>query len=80
MAININPNRINIQPGTGTKPRLGQRRPEREEDEASLIVPTRADVNNIPAPESLATLVRSAIASLRKGVHWDRGTIINLLV
>ncbi len=46
----------------------------------TLTPPERAFVNFIPSPESLATLIDSAIAALRKGVRWDRGTILNLLV
>ena len=42
--------------------------------------PARAHVNFIPSPDSLATLINSALAALRKGVFWDRGTILNLLV
>lgn len=76
MAIDINPNRINIRTGTAGKP--ADRRRQSEAD-APVIVPKRADVNTIPAPESLATLIRSAVASLRQGTFWDRGTILNLL-
>jgi hypothetical protein len=77
MAININPNRINIQTGkAGT--RLADRKPEAAGGE--FIVPKRADVNIIPEPESLATLIRSAVAAFRKGVLWDRGTMLNLVV
>ena len=43
------------------------------------MVPKRADVNIIPAPESLMTLIRSAVAALRQGITWDRGTILNIL-
>lgn len=45
-----------------------------------FLPPARAHVNFIPSPESLATLIQSAIAALRSGVFWDRGTILNLLV
>ncbi len=77
MAIDINPQ--------GLRPtRQGEFRSRRTEAAASRddFAPPkeRAHVNFIPAPESLATLIESAIAALRKGVYWDRGTILNLLV
>ena len=28
----------------------------------------------------LATMIRGAISALREGFHWDRGTILNILV
>jgi hypothetical protein len=78
MAININPNRINIQSGNAGK--SGTERRESSSNEERIIIPAKADVNNIPAPESLQTLIRSAVDSLRKGVFWDRGTILNLVI
>ncbi len=74
MAIQINPERINT-PSRGTASR---QQPGRRDE--PIVVPKRAHVNFIPAPGSLATLVSSAVEALRKGVYWDRGTILNLLV
>lgn len=76
MAININPNRINV---ANTARKSADRRRESELD-APVVVPSRADVNYIPSPETLRSLISNAVAALRKGVHWDRGTILNLLV
>ncbi len=78
MAININPNRIGTSSG-GVKPST-QRRSQQSEREAPVPVPKRASLNIIPAEESLATLIRSAVAALRQGAIWDRGTILHLLV
>ena len=78
MAININPNRINVQ--TGSARLAEQRRRQQTEADAPVITPRRADVNTIPSTESLQTMIRSAAAAIRKGVFWDRGTILNLLV
>ena len=78
MVININPNRISSQ-AAGAGRRDGGKR-EAIVDGRRIIVPSKADVNNIPAPESLHTMIRSAVDSLRSGVFWDRGTILNLLV
>ncbi len=78
MTINVNPNRIGTGSG-GVRPSI-QRRPQQSEREAQVPVPKRAHLNIIPAEESLATLIRSAVAALRQGATWDRGTILNLLV
>jgi len=75
MVIHINPNRINT-PGTG-RPQVGRERPR---DEKFKSAPKRVEENFIPEPESLATVIRSAIAALREGFHWDRGTILNIVV
>lgn len=77
MVININPNRINTPSGSSGNP--AQRRSQGA-DLAEVVRPQRADVNFIPAPESLRTLIAGAVAALRKGIFWDRGTILNLLV
>ncbi|MDX1975280.1 MAG: hypothetical protein SFT92_06350 [Rickettsiales bacterium] len=54
-----------------------QRRPKLTDE--PIVVPTRADINYVPEPQTLMTLINSAIASLRRGVVWDRGTILNIL-
>lgn len=78
MAININPNRINV--GTGSADRTTTRSGGRARSGGSAhVIPTRAEENNIPAPETLNTMIRSAVAALRDGVLWDRGTILNLV-
>lgn len=78
MPIEINPNRINIASGSAGKIK------ERPHSPAALthnpVVPRRAHVNVMPSPESLGTLIRSAVEALRRGIRWDRGTILNLLV
>jgi hypothetical protein len=78
MVININPNRINVS--SGKAGRTGDRKPQQNDDESLYTAPRRSDVNYIPEPASLATLISSAIAAMRRGVYWDRGTIINLYV
>lgn len=78
MVININPNRINSRPTNAGRREGG--RGESVSDDGRIIVPSKADVNNIPSPESLQTMIRSAVNSLRSGMFWDRGTILNLLV
>ncbi len=79
MVININPNRINTAQGGAGK--AGSRRQEQPEQQEKLYTPpNRATLNFIPAPESLRTLISSALEAVRRGVYWDRGTIVNLVV
>ncbi len=40
----------------------------------------RAQVNVIPDDKLLAILVGQAVHALKRGVYWDRGAIINLLL
>lgn len=77
MTININPNRINIASGGG---KTTERKRQDTEADVEVITPKRAYINHIPSPEALRSLISNAVAALRKGVYWDRGTILNLQV
>lgn len=76
MVMEINSNRI----GSRNIGKTGDRKRLPAPNDSQNVTPTRAHVNFIPSPESLATMVRSAIDALRRGIFWDRGTILNLLV
>lgn len=45
-----------------------------------LLPPARPPRNFIPAPEDIEALLERAIAALAKGMYWDRGSIINLVL
>lgn len=77
MVIHINPNRINT-PAAGIRPQPKRENPR--DDGKVKASPKRVEENFIPEPESLATMIRSAVAALREGLHWDRGTILNVVV
>jgi len=76
MPITINPNRINLTAGTAGKTTRDRREPE----SVPVAVPKRAHENFIPSPEALRTLITGAVEALRRGIRWDRGTILNLSV
>lgn len=78
MVIQLDPRRVSAPSQSGN--RNAQRGPRRAPQEDVYTPPTRAEVNYIPANESLATMVGSAIEAVRRGVYWDRGTIVNILV
>lgn len=74
MTIQLDPSRVRLAAGTAN-----QRKQARSSADEPIVVPSRADLNHVPDEESLFTLVRSAIAALKKGITWDRGTILNIL-
>lgn len=59
---------------------------KREEQAAQSPQPSKsqkqakAEENYVPAPESLSTLIRNAIAAFKSGNIFDRGSIVNLVV
>ena len=78
MMIQINPRHIR---NSGNSGKANERRRITDTDDAeNIVIPVKAQLDYIPSPESLRTMISSAVASLRKGVRWDRGTILNLLI
>ena len=45
-----------------------------------LYPPPRPLRDFIPTQEAIDTLVTRAIAALAKGIYWDRGSIINIVL
>jgi len=45
-----------------------------------LYPPPRPLHNYIPTPETIDALITRALAALAKGIYWDRGSIINLVL
>ena len=42
--------------------------------------PKRRGFQTLPTPEVLEQLIERAVAALKKGILWDRGSILNLVV
>lgn len=56
-------------------------RTRQEEDSLRKYAPPhRAQHNYIPAPDVLKNMIDRALEALSKGVYWDRGSIINLVL
>ena len=44
------------------------------------LPPPKPVFNFIPTPEVIDALVTRALAALAKGIYWDRGSIINIVL
>jgi len=53
---------------------------ERSYDKQEYLPPPRPKRNFIPPQEAIDVLVERAIAALKKGIYWDRGSIINIVL
>jgi len=42
--------------------------------------PPRPIPNFIPTPETIDALIERALAALARGIYWDRGSIINIVL
>lgn len=78
MAIELNPNAINISPGSAGRSQPPTQEVLTAEPKTRAFKP--ANLNIIPSEESLQTQIRSAVANKRAGNVVDRGSILNLLV
>lgn len=50
------------------------------EERKKLEPPRQRGFSSIPNPDVLEKLIAQAVSALRRGVFWDRGSILNLLV
>lgn len=51
-----------------------------EEPKSKFYARGRARLNRIPSPDELSHLIDKALNALSRGVFWDRGSIINILL
>lgn len=65
------------KPVTGKSP---DKQDERTFDREELLPPPRPLRNVIPTPEAMRELIDRAIAALARGMYWDRGSIINIVI
>ncbi len=61
------------QPGRSTKK-------DRTSSHDDHRPPRSRGFQSIPAPEVLSSLIRRAVAAMKDGVYWDRGSILNIEV
>lgn len=58
----------------------GDRPSTRQYERHELMPPAKPSRNFIPSQEAIDALLERAIAALRRGMIWDRGSIINLVL
>lgn len=69
----------------GLPAKIAPRQTERKreitaDDVAELRRRRRAPLNRIPTADELAHLINNALTALAKGIYWDRGSIINIVL
>ncbi len=74
-----------IRPRLGSvsvsSPRVGQKPVAAPtEDRKKHQPPKHRGFTSIPAPDVLEKMIERALAALQRGIFWDRGSIINLMV
>lgn len=73
---------LSVKP-TIRKPVTGKpsdRRDPHSFDREELLPPPRPPRNFIPAPEVMQDLIERALAALARGMYWDRGSIVNIVL
>ncbi len=55
-------------------------RPAAVESREAFLPPRRPGANFIPSAEQIGILVARAQAAFSRGIFWDRGSIINVLL
>jgi hypothetical protein len=58
----------------------GDKPAARHFDRSELIPPPKPPRNFIPTQEAIEWLLERALAALARGMIWDRGSIINLVL
>ena len=78
---------VNLVPGFSPRPAttrttrsgVGQRGTTAIE-RSEFSPPSRPQANFIPSPTVLKELIDRALEALSRGIYWDRGSIINILL
>ena len=62
------------------KSNAGDRPAARQYEREELLPPPKPNRNFIPTQEAIDMLLEKALAAFRRGMIWDRGSIINLVL
>ena len=77
MIDNNNIGRFGLQPLVTGK---ADKKRREEKSGRSIFGPGRARRNVIPTPEEMQALIERALQAMGKGVYWDRGSILNIVL
>ncbi len=64
----------------GVPRKSGDRPATRQYERHELMPPPKPPRNFIPSQEAIDALLERALAAFRRGMIWDRGSIINLVL
>ncbi len=76
----FNKNSVSPSVKRGVPVRVPNSAPIEDVSPEMLRPPARRGFQSIPAPEVLEKMIARALAALRKGMFWDRGSILNIVV
>jgi hypothetical protein len=76
----FNKNSVSPSVKRGVPARVPSSAPLEDMTPDMLRPPARRGFQSIPTPEVLEKLVARALAALKKGMFWDRGSILNIVV
>ena len=80
MASRISSSNLPVATGVGRMADARKRTQREDEGLGRYAPPHRAQYNYIPSPDVLKNMIDRALEALAKGVYWDRGSIINLVL
>ncbi|MEI7670271.1 MAG: hypothetical protein WCJ33_09325 [Pseudomonadota bacterium] len=70
--------------GFSNRPAVNRKIPDKSGaksyDRRELLPPPRPKRDFIPSEDLIDSLVERALAALAKGIYWDRGSIVNLVL
>ena len=76
----INNSLINVLSGRGLKPAALPARAKTGADKENNLRGRRALLNFLPDNDTLESLISQARLALSRGIFWDRGSIINIVL
>ena len=71
---------INARPISVPKKEVGHSKEKKVEEKSDYYRRGRAALNYIPTPDQLSRLIERALEALSRGVYWDRGSILNIVL
>lgn len=71
---------LNKLAARGVARKTGDRPGARQYERHELTPPPKPPRNFIPTQEAIDALLERALAAFRRGMVWDRGSIINLVL
>ena len=71
---------LNARPVSVPKKGVAVAKENKSEEKSNFYRRGRAALNFIPSPEQLQLMISRALEALARGVYWDRGSILNIVL